>query len=94
MFYFSTMLYIYAANKLTKWRLRMGQIGERRELLTIYVLMKATRKANLHLRNYGFKSAEVDTKDWPLLIQRCRKETLAYIRYRRKEEKSAKQSAT
>lgn len=69
--YFSEMLYIYFANKLVNIGFFTGQIDERRQVLAQHVLLRATRRANLGLIKYGFKRAEVDSREFALLIRKC-----------------------
>lgn len=85
--YFSDMVWIYGANKLINLRFGLGLIGDRRQLLVQYLLLKETRKANLRLMHYGFKRKEVYTREHGLLIRKCRKDILRYIRHCRRTEK-------
>jgi hypothetical protein len=89
--YYSTMVDIYFSNKLINLRFRLGQVDGRHQVLTHYLLLKATSKANLRLLHYGFKKAEVYTPEFPLLIARCRRDTLRYIRLCRKAERATRQ---
>lgn len=84
--YFSEMVRINIANKLVNLRFRLGLISERRQVLTWYILLKDTRRANLYLTNYGFKHGEVDSPQFAQSIRKCRRDTLAYIRRCRGEE--------
>jgi len=79
--YFSQMVGIHVENRWVNLRFRLGLVDERQQVLTHYVLLKAVRKANLHLLHYGFKKAEVDAREFGLLIKRCRKHTVRYLRH-------------
>jgi hypothetical protein len=92
--YYSAMVDIYFSNKLINLRFRLGQVDGRRQVLTHYLLLKATAKANLRLMHYGFKKEEVYTPEFTLLIQRCRRDTLRYIRHCRQKERADRLSMT
>jgi hypothetical protein len=76
----SEMVDIWLSNRVVNTLYRMGRIGERRQMISHYVLLKRVRTTNLRLVGHGFSKNNVDAPEFALLIQRCRKDTLEYLR--------------